>query len=212
MNAVYDARIAIDDFYLLSNAAMLIEKGNFEEASFILKPFIQKYQTTLHHGADLKKYIFASSLLRRINEKQNDFVNIYLKQFDINQIDLFNLMGKAFPFVTLANEIANNIIAETTAGNEHFTLVDIGIGTGRQIVSLLPLLHTNQNQLKKITIIGIEPNADNLRKAGEAICKAATHCHVEVNWIPINKKMEDLADEEWLLLKKSKNIVTIQSS
>ena len=92
--------------------------------------------------------------------------NLYLLPDDENaQIGLFNLMAEKFPVVRLAQWIANTAILKTIATHERAVILDIGMGTGQQMASLLTLAQEQQTALKAITIIGIEPSENSFAKA-----------------------------------------------
>lgn len=90
--------------------------------------------------------------------------HIYLKNDEVSQIQLFNILIEKFPFVKYSQLITNNAIIETIGTATEASIIDIGIGQGAQILHVIELARKLPN-LKKLRIIGIEPFLDALQKA-----------------------------------------------
>jgi hypothetical protein len=80
-------------------------------------------------------YVFGAALARRISGTAAAEANLCLRQFEVPQIHLFNLLAISAPFVGLAGVIANREIRRAVRGEQHPTVIDVGIGTGRQVVA-----------------------------------------------------------------------------
>lgn len=99
--------------------------------------------------------------------------HIYLKNDEVPQIQLFNILIEKFPFVKYSQLISNNAILETIGDAAEATILDIGVGQGAQMLHVIESAKKLPN-LKKLHIIGIEPFADALQIA-EANINACSH-------------------------------------
>src|SRR5690349_7211635 len=122
---------------------------------------------------DLQYYIFASALSKRLASDKSADINLYLRQFETSQISLFNLLAQHLPTVQMAGPLANEVLAGYVGGQDEVTLLDVGIGSGRQEVGLLYLLATQHRLPRKLNIIAIEPDVGSLLEADEALTEAA---------------------------------------
>ncbi len=98
----------------------------------------------------------------------NNKENIYLKNYDVSQIRLFEILIDKLPYVKYSQQMINQSIAQLLDEKEEATLIDIGIGLGTQVLHILNLCK-GAKQLKKLVIVGIEPAAEAIANAGAAI-------------------------------------------
>jgi hypothetical protein len=140
----------------------------------------QKLLATLFLKAFCKK-MFGQS----INE------HIYLKQDEIPQIHLFDILIKKFPFVKFSQELINNAIIKQMNGKAEVTIIDIGIGLGTQMMHIVENAKSLP-ELKKLTIIGIEPFGDALLKAKENILSYQKSANFAINFIGIHDFVENV--------------------
>ncbi len=117
--------------------------------------------------------------------------HIYLKQYEIPQIILFDILINKLPFVKYAHAITNKAIARSLEGSKRAVLLDVGIGRGLQTIGLLNLLKTNST-LKELTIVGIELAEDAMQSAKDSISKAVADVPFKVDFVPIVALMEKL--------------------
>jgi len=149
------------------------------------------------HGEDLQYYIFASALSKRLESDKAAEINLYLRQFETTQITLFNLLAQHLPTVALAGPLANEVLAGYLGGQDEVTLLDVGIGSGRQEVALLKMM-ANQHRLpRKLNLIAIEPDAGSLLEASAALSDAAESLGMELEFLPVHKVVEELDDDDW---------------
>jgi len=94
--------------------------------------------------------------------------NIYLTQYDVPQIRLFDILIDKLPYVKYSQQMVNRQIASLFANVEEGALLDIGIGLGTQVCNVLELLKDNAS-LKKLVITGIEPGSEALLKAEKQV-------------------------------------------
>lgn len=153
-----------------------------------------------HAEADpegLQDYIFASALSRRLDPAAAAEINLYLRQFELQQISLFNLLAQHLPTVRLSVEVSNEILAGFLGGRDEVALLDLGIGTGRQEAALLRMLAQRGELPRRLTVFAVEPDADSLREAGEALRATAGEVGVELEFHALNRTAEELEDEHW---------------
>lgn len=146
---------------------------------------------------DLQYYIFASALSRRLESDKAAEINLYLRRFERTQISLFNLLAQHLPTVQMAGPMANEVLAGYIGGNDEVTLLDVGIGSGRQEVGLLYLLAMQRRLPRKLNVIAIEPDAGSLLEAGESLAEAAQTLGVELEFHGVHKVVEELDEADW---------------
>lgn len=146
---------------------------------------------------DLQYYIFASALSRRLESDTAAEINLYLRRFERTQISLFNLLAQHLPTVQMAGPMANEVLAGYIGGHDEVTLLDVGIGSGRQEVGLLYLLAAQRRLPRKLNVIAIEPDAGSLLEAGESLAEAAQTLGVELEFHGVHKVVEELDETDW---------------
>jgi len=117
----------------------------------------------------LLSHIVAEALLHRLDRRLLDGKNIYLQRFDIPQIDLFDLLRKAIPVLPQAYAIANQYLVHALRQLESAALLDIGIGKGAQVVTVLRALAASPGSLRRLRVVALDPSASNLAEAKSAI-------------------------------------------
>ncbi|MBL8301551.1 MAG: hypothetical protein JNM26_02135 [Ideonella sp.] len=141
--------------------------------------------------------VFASALAQRLDGAASGVANLYLQRFEVPQIALFNLLGRHVPLAGMATRIANDSMAQAIAGQAHPTLIDVGIGTGRQIVLLLGDLAAAGRLPQVLTVIGIEPAAPALAEARRSLEATAAGLGVVLHFHGIAASVEALTDADW---------------
>jgi hypothetical protein len=94
--------------------------------------------------------------------------NIYLRNYEVSQIQLFDILIAKLPYVKYSQAMVNNKITELLSNMQEATLLDIGIGLGTQVRNILNLC-MEMKGLKKLVVVGIEPGADALAIAEQSI-------------------------------------------
>lgn len=173
--------------------------GRNENARTLLADLVDDHLDAGAHGEDLQYYIFASALSRRLQSDKTAEINLYLRQFEQTQISLFNLLAQHLPTVALAGPLANEVLAGYVGGQDEVTLLDVGIGSGRQEVALLYLLGTQGRLPRKLNVIAIEPDAGSLLEAGSSLAEAAETLGMELDFHPLHKVVEELDEDDWAL-------------
>lgn len=141
--------------------------------------------------------VFASALAERLADANADAANLYLRRFEVPQIELFNLLGRHVPMVRMATRIANGLLAEAIAGDEHPALVDMGIGTGRQFMALIDELAAAGRLPRAMTVVGIEPAADALAQARSGLEAQAARLGFTLQFHGVASTAEAMDDTAW---------------
>lgn len=115
---------------------------------------------TLDDSEAMFGYVLTKAMRKHVAGGQSN-EHIYVQQFEIPQIRLFELLIQQLPLAALTQQCANALLAESLKKAESPVLMDIGIGTGMQIVNVLRLLAQQPEcRVKHLTVVGIEPFAD----------------------------------------------------
>jgi len=152
---------------------------------------------------DLQYHIFAAALAKRVADQRSAEINLYLRQFEQPQISLFNLLAEHLPTVALAGRVANAMLADLVGYREHVTLLDIGIGTGRQAVALLYELAAKGALPERLAVVAVEPSAASLAEAGRTLAEAAQALQLAFAFYPVQAVVEELGDAEWGAIAKA---------
>jgi len=185
------------NFASLAQAVSHLEAGAPQQARQILVDMV----SCTRHGDDLSGMIFASALLKRIDADSHAHTNLYLQDYALPQIELFNLMVNKFPFVKEAGRIANSLLARHLHGHDEAVVMDIGIGSGQQIAALLRHMEETQLLPRKLTVVGVEPALASLHAAELTVRGVGAAVGVDLEFIPIAKCLEDLNEAEWAELQ-----------
>ena len=132
------------------------EKTGFENQKD--NPLTFYHQCTGEMENDSSRFLSVLLLNTYMANKGNGLSteNIYLRNYAVSQIQLFDMLIAKLPYVKYSQAIVNMQIAELLNGLEEATLLDIGIGLGTQVKSILKLC-TKNTLLKKLVIVGIGP-------------------------------------------------------
>lgn len=141
--------------------------------------------------------VFAQAMSERLSDRGADAANLYLRRYEVPQIQLFNLLGRHVPLASMATRMANDALAQAIAGEAHPTLIDIGMGTGRQFAVLLDDLAAADALPQALTVIGIEPAAAALAQAQELLEAQAARLGLPLHFHGYAKAAEALNAAEW---------------
>jgi hypothetical protein len=150
-------------------------------------------------GEDLQACLFASALSARFasGSRASRSLNLYLQQLERSQISLFDLLARHLPTVAWAGALANDVLAGFLARHDEVTLLDVGIGSGRQEVALVRLLAERGQLPRRMDVIAVEPDASSLRSAGGALDAAAHAAGLQLGFRPVRGTVEDLSADDW---------------
>ncbi len=117
--------------------------------------------------------------------------HIYLKKYEITQIELFNLLIKEFPFVKWGHEISNSIMFNKLTNINKVIIIDIGIGQGIQMLNLLNKLKQNK-KIEQVILLGIEPFKDALLAASMNMNNIKKELPFDFEFIPLQTFAQDI--------------------
>ncbi len=180
----------------LDHIAETIAGGANDQAERQLKELLADVERDRDPAA-VGYYVFGAALARRLSRGAAEEANLYLNRFDVPQIHLFNLLAGEVPQVALTTVIANRRLASAIAGREHPVLIDVGIGTGRQMTGLLEQLAKTGALPKRITLVGIEPSDWSLDLAEANLRRAAESLGVELAFHRVCNVAEGLTRDDW---------------
>jgi hypothetical protein len=146
---------------------------------------------------DLLAHLIGESLLKRIDQKLLESKNIYIQEFDIPQIKLFYSMSEAIPFVEVGHTLANQYMFSVIHEVKDATIIDIGIGKGRQALNLLDMVRADRGKLESLSIIGIDPDENNLIDTEAKLKKLEKDFPVALCFHPICNLIEKLSDSDF---------------
>jgi len=195
----------------LDGVVSLIADGQTEAAERALRIVLENVGDDRGPAA-VETLIFGAALARRLSPRAVETANLYLTNYDVPQIRLFNLLARHVPTVFLASEVANELLVRACAEQAHPILIDVGIGTGRQMVAVLEALAAHDRRPSAITIIGIEPAKSALDLAAAQIADVATKHGLAVQFIPILGTAESLSADEWNKLARESTGAIINAS
>jgi hypothetical protein len=141
-------------------------------------------------------YTLAKAMRKHLMVGQSQ-EHIYLQRFEIPQIRLFELLIQQFPLANLSQQCTNTLLIDALVNHSNPVLMDIGIGTGFQVSNIIEgLKNKSDNQIKCLTIVGIEPFADALRMTEENISRVSENAPFEVKLIIKEAFIEQMSQEE----------------
>jgi SAM-dependent methyltransferase len=184
----------------LALALTAIQDGNNLKALSLLTPLQNDLAELPLAESDVISQVVCNALLKRLKGKATESGSLYLQNHQ-QQIELFNIMAKHFPLVTIPTHIANTLIYNAVSGYDKFALLDIGIGTGRQTIALLKLLAEGMVLPSEVTILGIEPSAVSLLQAETALLRVQADLGCRINFVPFCSAIEKFRQKDWLQLK-----------
>ena len=187
-------------------------EGREDEARFLLGGVVADRPEAGSDPEGLQDYIFASALSRRLDPARSAEINLYLQQFELQQISLFNLLAEHLPSVRLSVEVANEILAGFLAGWDEVALLDLGIGTGRQEAAVLRELASRGQLPRRLTVFAVEPDAASLRAAEAALRATADELGVELEFHALNLIAEELRDEHWALFGSARGPLVMHAA
>lgn len=89
-------------------------------------------------------------------------------------------------------QLAVGAIFEAIRGQEVARVLDVGVGSGAQLVELLALLRTHEHRVRRIELVGLDFRDEFLERAGERIVGVAAPDGTEVVYVPVRGRIEEL--------------------
>ncbi|WP_342045876.1 GRAS family protein [Bacillus sp. OTU530] len=152
---------------------------------------------------DLDCYIFAAALSKQFDFENDTNINLYLQRFEVSQIILFNMLAKHFPLASIASHLANKILEQFIELHDEISILNIGIGTGRQELALINELELNGKLPKKLILFAVEPSDESLSQAKSNIQAAAAEKGIELVFHSFCTTAEEMTPETWDFISKS---------
>ncbi|MFP2912413.1 GRAS family protein, partial [Pyxidicoccus sp. 3LFB2] len=146
---------------------------------------------------DLHYLLFATALSRRLEGSGAVTRNPYLHpepEQGARQIDLFRLLMTHMPLASAADAVANAALMGLLRGHGEATLLDVGIGQGRQERELLRALARAGALPRRLTLVGVDPSGASLRQAEASVAEVAREVGVTVRFVGLESPVERLED------------------
>ena len=194
---------------VLQEAAKHVAKREFIDATNLLGTYLARLLPD-ERPEDLQCLIFANALCSRLGKPKD--ANLYLRAYDVPQIRLFNLLATQFSPVRIASLTAVELLARYAAGRRKLVVLDIGIGTGRQMRMFLERLATPENSPEQVTVIGLEPMANGLREAENVIRETGRITGLKVEFRPLLGFAEQFPESEWDRIRETEGDLLINAS
>jgi SAM-dependent methyltransferase len=93
-------------------------------------------------------------------------------------------------------QLAVGAIFETIRELEHARVLDIGVGSGAQLIELLALLSANEHRVRRLEVVGLDFMDEFLERAGRRIADTRSPAGTEVVYVPVRGKVEELDDAQ----------------
>lgn len=172
--------IEINPLTQLYHLAQAMPDALTEDDKAELNNIYRESITDLDNPAMLFIYTLSKAMMKHFAEEQSQ-EHIYLQRFEIPQIRLFELLIQQFPLANLSQHCTNTLLIDALAQHTHPVLMDIGIGTGFQVTTIIEgLAKKSGSKVQTLTIVGIEPFADALIIAQENIQRVGEQVPFEV--------------------------------
>lgn len=179
--------------------SQLVDSLHDNSSSAVLQELEEKLQTQLREidtkPDALQNVLFLKAIRDHLQPQTRSHEHLYLQQYEIPQIVLFDLLINQLPFVVMSHGITNRAMVNALKTAEKAVVMDVGIGRGIQIARLIDELAATQTGLKHLTIVGVEPFAEAIAFAETLIQEAAEKASFTVEFVPIVSLVEDLAAE-----------------
>lgn len=131
----------------------------------VLNEIYEESLADLEEPNSLFAYTLSKAMRKHFGGEQTQ-EHIYLQRFEIPQIRLFELLIRQFPLANLSQHCTNTLLIDALAQHSHPVLMDIGIGTGFQVMNIIEGLSKKaDSKVQHLTIVGIEPFAEALHAA-----------------------------------------------
>jgi hypothetical protein len=181
----------------LYSAVAAVNSGDLAQALNQVDALLASAPNVLEQPGDVQALFFAEALHKRLDPDVAELGNLYLLPDQGAQIQTFNLMAEKFPVVHFSQEIVNRACLEALQGASDVTILDIGIGTGQQMVRLLEQRFQQGEIPSQVHVIGIEPAEESLKQAEAALLSLAERYSTAIRFTRFQQSAESLNDAEW---------------
>jgi len=139
-------------------------------------------------------------------------MNTYLREYEIPQALLFDILANRFPLVLGAQSLLNSSICKEAARHQQITLLDIGCARGEQLVRILHALNELPG-LQSVTVIGTEILQSSLDFCKNYVETVSHRFHYTLQFHGLTGAVEDLTREAvTALLPETNDVLLINAS
>ncbi|QSQ12325.1 GRAS family protein [Myxococcus landrumensis] len=152
---------------------------------------------------DLGYHLFAMAVAHRLEGSgaRNPYLNPRVEEGG-RQIDLFRSLMTYMPLAATADVLANAVLEELLGTRGEATLVDVGIGQGRQEARLLRLLSRRGVLPRRLTLVGVDPSGASLEQAESTVAKVASEVGGTVRFLGVEAPVEEVSEATWSKLRE----------
>jgi SAM-dependent methyltransferase len=93
-------------------------------------------------------------------------------------------------------QLATGAIFELIRDREVARVLDVGVGSGAQLAELLALVHAHAHRLRRLELVGLDFMDEFLEQAGARIVAAGAPAGVEVAYVPVRGRVEELDEAQ----------------
>lgn len=127
----------------------------------------------------------------------------YEKNLDLSDDELKVYLGTYFPrsygeSFCIFDNIFNNKQYSDLASKEEISILDIGCGTGGNLIGILVALNKYSIATKKVNILAIDGHSNALRILGDLVESFAPKATFEINLITKTQSVHSAKDLKWL--------------
>ncbi|RKG99531.1 GAI protein2C [Corallococcus praedator] len=158
--------------------------------------------------------VFATALSRRLEGATGALHPYRASELDggAPQIDLFRQLMKHLPLASTADAVANTLLLEFLRGHDEATLLDVGIGQGRQECNLLRVLAKAGALPKHLSVVGVDPSGASLREAHGALRAVAEEVGLSLEFVGLESPVEDLDPAVWSALRSVRRPLVVNAA
>ena len=169
-----------------------------------IQQHIQTSMGSFPHAVDPDLIAHLEEALRfRFSGTQPEAIkNIYLKEYDIPQIVLFDILANRFPMVLNGQKAVLDCLLRQSAYAKRINLLDLGIGRGLQVRRIVQRLAENP-AIESVKVVGVEIMKEALDFTTEQFSKL--NLPFEFEFHPIHSSFEAVDWKEVTRLISSPN-------
>lgn len=130
--------------------------------------------------------------------------NTYLRDFEIPQIKLFDILANHFPLVLESQQMAHDCLLRQMKDCRHLCIVDLGIGRSVQMLRLLKSLNEVPS-LEQVTLIGVDIMEQAIQHSDHLLTHEKSNLRFRLDYHLINEVVEKTDFEAIRLLIPAEN-------
>lgn len=160
----------------------------------------------------LLDYLLATALHRRVSARQRRESNLYLRDFDVPQLTLFDRLVEGLPLLALSAHAASARLLPVLRPAQEASVVSVGLGSGRTVRSLLDALSGAGKLPAKLTLAAIEPDGVLLERTLAELSAEARRRGVELATLGLASTVEALRPADWERLRELPRPLVIEAA